>query len=335
MMTKPRPWTLHVRRALTSPGNLLAGAGAVLVSAVTWNPLPLILYGLGEPVWVYAAASSGRYARQITDDRRAAAREASRRALASSEQQLAGLLAATPCGPWVRRGHLPDYATGYLRLAALRDQAEQVVERRHDAANVLEHDIVARMDDMLRGYLVMARERLVFHCALAKIYPALAEPAAAPPPSLLGRIRRALVATPDPAPATPPAPRDDTPFVALADAEREIRDKLAGFARDIDRNPAHDEVYRPIIDALERRLGELAVRGQHDLAMAAQLRVLPDQMDIILNKLATTGADVGEVMTDVKLLLEQTDDAVRFAEDTRVAASTLESPYGISSYGVS
>jgi hypothetical protein len=44
-------------------------------------------------------------------------------------------------------------------------------------------------------------------------------------------------------------------------------------------------------------------------------------MDVILNKLATTGGDVSEVITDVKLLLEQTDDAVRFAEDTRIAAS--------------
>ncbi|HEX7839513.1 MAG TPA: hypothetical protein VF469_18680, partial [Kofleriaceae bacterium] len=170
MMNKPRPWTLHVRHALTSPGNLIAGAGAVLASAVTWNPLPLILYGLGEPVWLYAATTSGRYAREIADDRRSAARDASRRALASSEQQLAGLYAATPCGLWVRRGHLPDYATGYVRLVAIRDQAEHIVEHRHDAANVLEHDIVARMDDMLRGYLVMACERLMFHCALAKIY---------------------------------------------------------------------------------------------------------------------------------------------------------------------
>ncbi len=317
MMTKPRPWTLHVRRALASPGNLIVGAGAVLASAVTWNPLPLILYGLGEPVWLYAATSSGRYARAVADDRRIAARSASRRALASSEQQLADLLATTPCGLWVRRGHLPDYATGYARLVAIRDQAEHIVEHRHDAANVLEHDIVARMDDMLRGYLLMARERLLFHCALAKIYPPLAEPAA--PPSLLDRIRRALIATADPAPAPAPASREDTRFVSLADAEREIRDKLAGFARDIERSPAHDEVYRPIIDVLERRLGELALRGQHDLAMAAQLKVLPDQMDIILNKLATTQADVTEVIADVKLLLDQTDDAVRFAEDTRIA----------------
>lgn len=71
---------------------------------------------------------------------------------------------------------------------------------------------------------------------------------------------------------------------------------------------ANEQVYHPIIESLE-----------HDLAMAAQLKVLPDQMDIILNKLATTQADVGEIIADVKLLLEQTDDTMRFADDTRLA----------------
>jgi hypothetical protein len=291
-----------------------------VASAVIWNPLPLILYGLGSPVWLYTATTSRRYARQVGDDRRSAARDDSRRALAHREQQLAAVITATPCRLWAERGHLPDYAAGYVRLVAMRDQAEHIVEHRHDAANVLEHDIVARMDDMLRGYLVMARERLLFHCALAKIYPQLPEaPAAAPAATLLGRIKRALIETPEPTPAAPAAWREDTRFVSLTDAEREIRDKLAGFARDTQRDPSHDEVYRPIIDSLERRLGELALRGQHDLAMAAQLSVLPDQMEIILNKLATTQADVSEVIADVKLLLEQTDDTVRFAQDTRLA----------------
>jgi hypothetical protein len=139
----------------------------------------------------------------------------------------------------------------------------------------------------------------------------------APPTSLRARIKRALIAPAEPAPAA--AWLEDTRFVSLADAEREVRDKLAGFAREIERDPAHDEVYRPMIEVLERRLGELAARGTNDLAMAAQLGVLPDQMEIIVAKLATRHADVGEVVADVKLLLEQTDDTMRFAEDTRIA----------------
>jgi hypothetical protein len=320
MMSKPRPWTQHFRRALASPGNLIAGAGAVLAAAVTWNPLPLILYGLGEPVWLYTATTSERYTRRMRDERKQATAADSRRALAWREHQLAVLLHTTPCSLWVRRGQLPDYAATYVRLVEMRDQAAQIVEHRHDPANALEQDIVARMDDMLRAYLMMAKERLLFHCALAKIYPQLPEPpAAAPPPSLLDRIKHALVApqAAEPAPLVPW--REDTRFVSLDDARDEIRGKLAGFARDAQRTPSHDDVYRPMIEVLERRTDELELRGKNDLTMAAQLKVFPDQFEFILNKLATTQADVSEVVGDMKLLLEQTDDTVRFAEDTRTA----------------
>jgi hypothetical protein len=287
---------------------------------VTWNPLPLILYGLGEPVWLYTATTSERYARQMRDERRQAALADSRRALAWREQQLAVLLQATPCGQWTRRGQLPDYAATYVRLVMMRDQAAQIVERHHDAARALEQDIVTRMEDMLRAYLMMAKERLLFHCSLAKIYPQLPEPPAATPrPSVLDRIKRALVVPPEPVVVPPVVWREDTRFVSLDDARDEIRGKLAGFAHDTQRAPDHDEVYRPLIDVLERRLGELELRGKNDLTMAAQLKVFPDQFEIILNKLATTQADVSEVASDVKLLLEQTDDTVRFAEDTRAA----------------
>ena len=37
------PWIRHLHRALASPGNLLAASGALAVSALAWNPLPLIL----------------------------------------------------------------------------------------------------------------------------------------------------------------------------------------------------------------------------------------------------------------------------------------------------
>src|SRR4029077_15516845 len=97
------------------------------------------------------------YTRQIRDDRKAAALADSQRALAWREQQVARLLATTPCGLWVRRGQLPDYAMTYTRLVAIRDQAAQIIEGRSDPASALEHDIVARMDDMLRAYLMMAR----------------------------------------------------------------------------------------------------------------------------------------------------------------------------------
>ncbi|MGH9885161.1 MAG: hypothetical protein ACREBE_06515, partial [bacterium] len=55
----------------------------------------------------------------------------------------------------------------------------------------------------------------------------------------------------------------------------------------------------------------------NDRAIAAQLGVFPDQFEIILGKLAGAQADVSAVIGEMKLLLEQTDDTVRFVEDTR------------------
>lgn len=289
----------RVGTTLAAPANLLAGACAVLLAALTWNPLPLVLFGLGQPLWLYHGS---RAPRQLPDGRTT---------LAWRERQLQFLLLATPCSAWIRRGHLPDYPAVYARLVAMRDQAAGVVAARHDAIASLEQDIVARMDDMLRAYLMMTRERLLFHCALAKVYPLLPELAPAQPPTLLSRL--GLTATPEPAPVL--AWTADTPFASLADARGALEAKLAHFRA----SSGHAEVYQPVIDALTARLADLDGRAAHDATMAAQLSVFPDQFELILAKLASTHADVDEVITDMKLLLEQTDDTVRFAEDARVA----------------
>ena len=78
-----------------------------------------------------------------------------------------------------------------------------------------------------------------------------------------------------------------------------------------------EEVYRPIIDSLAKHLRELEVRGKHDAQRAAQLDVFPEQFAIILQKLGTPQTDFDDVVTDMKLLLEQTDDTVSLAEELR------------------
>lgn len=290
---------VQLRRALTAPGNLFAGAGAVLASAIAWNPLPLILYGLGEPIWLYRRAT--------------ATPPAAPRTLAWHEQQLAYLTMATPAGAWMRHGKLPDYATTYTRLVHVRTEAERVVAAHRDEVAALEIDIVARMDDMLARYLALVRERLLFHCGLAKIYPQLPAPAA--PPTWRDRLARALIR---PAPAAPLAVwRDDTPFVSLDQACDDVKGKLFNFERESQRE--HAEVYRPMLDVLARRLDELAQRGTADRAMAAQLRVFPDQFELILGKLATSSVDASEIVNEMNLLLEQTHDTAILAEDLRSA----------------
>jgi len=285
---------------IKSPANLLAATGALALSAMTWNPLPLILYGLGEPVWLY---------RRLT----ARAELPAPISRATLEHEVTQLLRLTPCGQWTRRGMLPDYAMTYVRLVDSRDQAARIVGSRDDAAKPLEEDIVAKMDDMLRAYLMMVRERLLLHCALARIYPDL-PPAPTPPAGLVDRIKRALV---KPATATREPWSEEARFVSVELASREVQAKIAGFTAETAAKPDLEDVYRPIIETLSRRLEELARRARHDAHMSAQLAVFPDQFDVIVSKLATPQADVGEVVGEMKLLLEQTDDTVSFAADLR------------------
>jgi len=307
-----RRWTQHLTRALSSPGNLLAGAGALALAAITWNPLPLVLYGIGEPVWLYNATSSQRYEDQLRAEEAEAARARKRRGLAWLGCQLRALLNETPCGIWTQRGRLPDYVGTYARLVEMRDQTAHIVTTRDAPARVLEEDIVARMDDMLRAYLMMVRERLLFHCALARFYPQLAE--------LDGDRGLGPVLI---APSRPVS--SETAFVSLANALDEVRAKIRSFDAALVTRPQHEEVYRPLIETLGKRLADLERRGKNDLDIAAQLEVFPDQFEIILSKLATPHADVGEVVDDMKLLIEQTDDTVSFAEDMRTSdRSTIE-----------
>ncbi|MCE9575125.1 MAG: hypothetical protein K8W52_18380 [Deltaproteobacteria bacterium] len=297
MTTPVRTWSQRAWAAATSPGNLLAGAGALALASMAWTPLPLVLFGLGEPVWLARAAR----------DPEATSRQAIVQGL---EAQLEALVTTTPCGEWIAQGLLPDYVAIYGRLVETRAQTARVVAGRDDATRALADDIVDRLDDMLRAYLTMARDRLLFHCSLARVYPQLPTTA---PISLAARIRRALIA---PAPA-PQLRAGQIRFVTIDAAIHEVATKTASLEAELAASPDHAPVYRPILATLANRKAELARRGAHDRDMAAQLRVFPDQFELILSKLATAGASVSEVVDEMALLLEQTDDTVAFDADLR------------------
>ncbi len=59
-----------IAKAIQSPANLVTGAVSLAASAVLWNPLPLILWGLGATGWVSLAATGNRYIKQIEDEER-------------------------------------------------------------------------------------------------------------------------------------------------------------------------------------------------------------------------------------------------------------------------
>jgi hypothetical protein len=298
-----RPGLRRLIEAALSPANLFAGAGALACAALAWNPLPLLLYGLAAPIWLHRTATSARGIRQRLAAERSERRARGQRALAWAQQSLRRLLAETPCGDWTRRGLLPDYAASHARLVELRDQIVQLAGG--------DDELAARVDEMLRGYLSMAASRLLFHCGLARIYPQL-------PPMPDMAPDTAPERPPPPLPTAPslraPFPPAEIPFVAPQAAADEIECRIAALAAERAAAPGQEELYAPIADTLAARLSELERRTQRDRAIAAQLAVFPDQLEIIASKLAAAGPtagagatlDTADVMGDMRLLLDLT-----------------------------
>jgi len=172
-------------KAIQSPGNLVTGAVSLAASAVLWNPLPLILWGLGATGWVSLAATGNRYLRQIEDEEQ---RKAEAKAEADREvlrQKVEASLAENPLGNWTRAGLLPDYLAVYRRLVEIRGRASKVLGDRTDLDAASKAGIVQQLGYMLTAYLNFVRERIAYIQILTTIRPGAdmpAVPAAAPPP---------------------------------------------------------------------------------------------------------------------------------------------------------
>ncbi len=314
-MDAKKPWRAHLRHAFMAPANLAIGLGAAVASVVMLNPLPLVLYALGEPVWLYHGTMSGRY-----DDRIKAEWSAETEARTAEEiEWLRGgvetLIRRSPCYGWIGDGRIPDYLDHFRRLTQIRDQVARRVEARDDVAKALEEDIVARMDDMLRSYLRMVKERLLFLCALAGVYPDLeAAPSEARKPS--SRLRRLFFTEPEDE-ETGSNAVVTARYVTLETRLKLLQVKIDELNGEIERQPENREVFQTNVEMYGKLMAELRERGRMDQRMAAQLKAFPDQFEIILSKMAMPQADVTEVVGDMKLLLEQTEETVSFAEEMR------------------
>ncbi|HET6346064.1 MAG TPA: hypothetical protein VFH51_14100, partial [Myxococcota bacterium] len=173
-----------IAKAIQSPGNLVTGAVSLAASAVLWNPLPLILWGLGATGWVSLAATGDRYLKQIEDEER---RQAERKAEQDREvlrQRVEVLLAENPTANWVRSGKLPDYLAVFRRLAEIRGRVTKVLSDRTDLDTATKAGILQQLGYMLTAYLSFVRERVAYLQILANIRPGAdaVEIQAAPPP---------------------------------------------------------------------------------------------------------------------------------------------------------
>src|SRR5580693_3306666 len=120
-------WKKAAGRAAAAPGNVAGAAVAAAASAALWNPLPLILWGLGAAGWVLYASTSEGYTRRILDEERAEAEAEAEAARGALRAQVGAVLAQPPFSLWIRAGLLPDYLATFARLVEVRDRVGRLL----------------------------------------------------------------------------------------------------------------------------------------------------------------------------------------------------------------
>ncbi len=171
-------WKKAAARAATATPNVVGGAAMVAVSAALWNPLPLVLWGLGAAAWVLFASTSPKYTRRVLDEDRRAADQAADSEREALRAKVASILAWQPYASWVHGGLLPDYLHVFARLVAVRDRVTYLLaERKEDYLAGL--GIQSQLTYLLGAFLQFVQARLALLQTLLDFRPGAAVPAEA------------------------------------------------------------------------------------------------------------------------------------------------------------
>lgn len=314
-----------IAKAIQSPGNVVAGAVSLAASAVLWNPLPLILWGLGATGWVTLGATGDRYIKQIEEEER---RDAERKAEAERDllrQKVEASLAEPPLNSWARSGLLPDYIIMYRRLAEARGRVARVLADRTDLDDASKSNMLQQLGYMLTAYLNFVRERIAYLQILATIRPGMADssslPAApaAPPIQVIDKRRGIQVQT---QPARPLA----QPSLPLPNVEKrlaEIDDKIKQLQELAEKEPATARTRQFHVSILQKQRDLLLECQKRDQCVVAQLGAFADVFEVILARVSASQISANEVASYMGGVVEQVMETERFVESLRPAMDQL------------
>ena len=190
--TRPDPGSLFKKvagRAASSPGNVVSGAVFLAASAALWNPLPLILWGVGSASYILFSSTSEKKLRQVMDDEKQAAEAKTAQDRDRLRVAVEQMLAEPPLAGWIRDGQLPDYASQYRRLEEVRQSIARQAHDRPEVELATEMGIQRQLSYMLTAYLNFVRARVTYVKILATMR--TAEPPGAAPPRPRPRRSRA------------------------------------------------------------------------------------------------------------------------------------------------
>lgn len=329
-------WKKSLKKAIVSPGNMISGAVCVAASAALWNPLPLILWGLGSTGWTVFASTNKDIHKQILEEER---REEEAKAEAQREvlrQKIEAQLLEPPVVHWIRRGVLPDYMQVYRRLVEIRDRVGRVLkERGEDPGGIMQ-----QLNYMLAAYLHFVRERVIYLQIMANVRPAapgaddsgVSFPAASgaaagktPPPAGFAQNRWERVTKPKQGQPKAQASEKDSaagpPSVEkrLEEIDAKI-ERLRGLAQ---KEPATARTREWHISILEKQRELLVECQKRDQTCVAQLGAFLDVFEVILGRVTASQFSATEIAGYMSSVVEQIEETERFVESLQPAMNEL------------
>jgi hypothetical protein len=334
-------WRKSVKIAVTSPTNVISGAVAVAASAAFWNPLPLILWGLGATGWTVFASTGQSIQKKIEAEEaqeRAAAIAAEREAL---RQKVEASLNEAPVGAWVRRGLIPDYMQSYRRLVDLREKVAKVLKDRQETETFADAGGVAeQMDYMLTAYLNFVRERLVYVYILANLRAsgaggqeesssgrtaaASATPPPPPPPAGFAANRWERVTKAKGAPVkAAPEPAGSSSLPSVEQRLQEIDAKTARLKELAQKEPATARTREWHVGILQKQRELLLECQKRDQCVVAQLGAFQDVFEVILGRVSASQFSATEIAAYMGSVVSQIEETERFVASMQPAMDEL------------
>ena len=316
-------------KALLAPGNVTSGAVALAASAALWNPLPLILWGLGSTLFVTFASTAERYHKLVMVEEKQSAEAKAVADRTALLQKVQALLADPQVAGWMRRKLMPDYMAVFARLTDIRARVARVLSERSELDAPTQQGILQQLDYMLSAYLQFVRERIGYLQILVAVRPggpdvgegtaAVASPVAPPPlpvtpsPNRFQR-RTPLRAVEDPAGATPPS-------VDQRLAEIDVRIKaLQELAQ---REPATQRTREWHVGILQKQRELLLDCQKRDQCVVAQLGAFADVFEVILGRVSASQLSATEVASYMGSVVEQVEETERFVASLRPSVDQL------------
>ena len=310
-----------IAKAIQSPGNMVSGAVCLAASAVLWNPLPLILWGLGATGWVTLASTGNRYIRKIEEEERRQAEIKAEQDREVLRQKVEASLAENPISNWVRSGLLPDYLAVYRRLGDIRGRVTRVLGDRTDLDTASKEGIVQQLGYMLSAYLNFVRERIAYLQILSSIRPGADSPTLmavpAPNPSLAAGPRRDVRLQP----VRPLQPASPLPSVEKRLAE--VDDKIKQLQDLAQKEPATARTRQFHIGILQKQRDLLLECQKRDQCVVAQLGAFSDVFEVILGRVSASQFSATEVASYMGTVVEQVVETERFIDSLRPAMDEL------------